>query len=36
MVEIKSGKNEFYIEEAGEIIARIQFIPSGTDKMEKI
>ncbi len=31
MTEIKSGKNEFYIEESGEIIARIQFIPSGTD-----
>ncbi|MDP4157974.1 MAG: GNAT family N-acetyltransferase [Bacillota bacterium] len=31
MTEIKSGKNEFYIEENGEVIARIQFIPSGTD-----
>jgi uncharacterized protein len=31
MSEIKSGKNEFYIDEAGEVIARIQFIPSGTD-----
>lgn len=31
MVEIKSGNNEFFIEESGEIIARIQFIPSGTD-----
>ena len=31
MTEIKQGKNEFYIEESGEIIARIQFVPSGTD-----
>ena len=31
MIEIKSDKNEIYIEEFGEIIARIQFIPSGTD-----
>ena len=31
MTEIKSGKNEFYIEESGEVIARIQFIPSGKD-----
>jgi len=31
MIEIKSDKNELYIEEFGEIIVRIQFIPSGTD-----
>ena len=31
MSEIKFGNNEFYIEESGEIIAKIQFIPSGTD-----
>ena len=31
MTEIKSGKNEFYIEESGEVIARIHFIPSGKD-----
>lgn len=31
MTEIKMGKNEFYIEESNEIIARIQFIPSGKD-----
>ncbi|WP_428912242.1 GNAT family N-acetyltransferase [Niallia sp. Krafla_26] len=31
MSEIKFGNNEFYIEESGEVIARIQFIPSGTD-----
>ena len=31
MTEIKSGKNEFYIEESNEVIARIEFIPSGTD-----
>lgn len=31
MIEIKSDKNEIYIEEFGEIIARIQFIPSRTD-----
>lgn len=31
MVEIKTGNNEFYIEESGQVIARIQFIPSGTD-----
>lgn len=31
MSGIKFGNNEFYIEESGEIIARIQFIPSGTD-----
>ena len=31
MIEIKPDKNEIYIEELGEIIARIQFIPSGTD-----
>src|SRR5213080_4156664 len=31
MAEIMSGKDEFYIEEFGEVIARIHFIPSGTD-----
>ena len=31
MIEMKSGKNQFYMEEAGEVIARIEFIPSGTD-----
>ncbi len=31
MTEIKSGKNEFYIEESGEVIARIHFVPSGKD-----
>ncbi|MBB6447971.1 GNAT family N-acetyltransferase [Bacillus benzoevorans] len=31
MTDIKPGKNEFYIEENGAVIARIQFIPSGTD-----
>lgn len=31
MTEIKMGKNEFYIEESNEVIARIQFIPSGKD-----
>ena len=31
MTEIKSGNNQFFIEEDGEVIARIEFIPSGTD-----
>lgn len=31
MTEMKSGKNQFFIEEAGDVIARIEFIPSGTD-----
>jgi len=31
MDEIKFGNNEFYIEENGEVIARIQFAPSGKD-----
>ena len=32
MDEIKQGNNEFYIEENGEVIARIQFVPSGSDE----
>lgn len=31
MAEMKSGNNEFYMEESGEVIARIEYIPSGTD-----
>lgn len=31
MDEIKQGNHEFYIEENGEVIARIEFVPSGTD-----
>jgi uncharacterized protein len=31
MTEIKQGNNEFYIEENGEVIAKIQFKPGGTD-----
>lgn len=31
MDKIKFGNNEFYIEENGEVIARIQFVPNGTD-----
>ena len=31
MTEIKASKNEFYIEESGEVIAKIHFIPSGKD-----
>lgn len=35
MTEIKMDKNEFYMEEANEVIARIQFIPSGKDVDER-
>lgn len=31
MTEILKGNNEFYIEESGEVIARIHFISSGKD-----
>ena len=31
MTDIKSSENEFYIEESGEVIARIHFFPSGKD-----
>ncbi|RHW43252.1 N-acetyltransferase [Neobacillus notoginsengisoli] len=30
MTEIKHGQNEFYIEENGKVIGRIQYVPSGT------
>ncbi|HEY4554087.1 MAG TPA: GNAT family N-acetyltransferase [Bacillaceae bacterium] len=32
MTEIKHGQNEFYIEENGKVIGRIQYVPSGTSK----
>ena len=31
MTDIKSSENELYIEESGEVIARIHFFPSGKD-----
>ena len=31
MTEIKSGQNQFYIEEADEVIARIEFTNNGAD-----
>ncbi|RDU35609.1 GNAT family N-acetyltransferase [Neobacillus piezotolerans] len=30
MTEIKHGNNEFYIEENGKVIGRIQYVPGGT------
>lgn len=35
MDEFKLGNNEIYIEENGEVIARIEFVPSGTDETGK-
>lgn len=31
MEEFKLGNNEIYIEENGEVIAKIEFVPSGSD-----
>lgn len=31
MTDIQSGKKEFYLEDSGEVIPRIQFVPSGKD-----
>ncbi|OCA84225.1 hypothetical protein A8F94_16035 [Bacillus sp. FJAT-27225] len=35
MAEIKKGNNEFYIEEGGEKIARIEYVPQGPDEQGK-
>ncbi|MED4350868.1 GNAT family N-acetyltransferase [Schinkia azotoformans] len=35
MDEFKLGNNEIYMEENGEVIARIQFVPSGSDENGK-
>ncbi len=32
MDEFKLGNNEIYMEENGEVIAKIQFVPSGSDE----
>lgn len=34
-MEMKAGSNEFFLEESGEVLAKIEFIPDGTDKFGK-
>lgn len=36
MAEIKAGTNQFYMEEDGEVIARIEYIPSDLDGKQQI
>jgi len=36
MAEIKAGTNQFYMEEGGEVIARIEYIPSDHDGKKQI
>lgn len=35
-MEIKAGNNEFYIEESGEVIARVEFEPSDQNGKETL
>ena len=35
VAEVKAGNNEFYIEDAGEVIAKIQFTPTSLDQNGK-
>jgi uncharacterized protein len=35
MAEVKTGNNEFFIEDTGEVIAKIQFTPSTQDQNGK-